>query len=142
MNIDIRGRVWLPGDPDFDLARRAWNLAVEQPVEAVVEAADAEDVAALVRYANTAGLAIATQPNGHGATGRTDGTILLRTKALDTLEVDPGTRKARVGAGVAAGRVQRAAAPHGLTGLPGSSPVVSLTGVALGGGLSWFGRAH
>ncbi|NEA28420.1 FAD-binding oxidoreductase, partial [Actinomadura bangladeshensis] len=33
-------------------------------------------------------------------------------------------------------------APHGLTGLPGSSPVVSVTGVALGGGLSWFGRAH
>ncbi|MEV0202802.1 FAD-linked oxidase, partial [Nonomuraea sp. NPDC050691] len=38
-------------------------------------------------------------------------------------------------------RVRRAA-PHGLTGLPGSSPVVSVAGVALGGGLSWFGRAY
>jgi FAD/FMN-containing dehydrogenase len=138
----VRGQVWLPGTPGFDVARRPWNLAIEQPVAAVVEAADADDVAALVRHAASAGLGVATQPNGHGATGRTDGTVLLRTKRLDTLEVDPVARRARVGAGVASGRLQAAAAPHGLTGLPGSSPVVSVTGVALGGGLSWFGRKH
>ncbi|GAA2729770.1 FAD-binding oxidoreductase [Actinocorallia aurantiaca] len=138
----VRGRVWLPGDPGFDTARRPWNLAVEQPVAAVVEAADADDVAALVRHADSAGLGIATQPNGHGATGRTDGTVLLRTGRLDTLALDPSARRARIGAGVSSGRVQAAAARHGLTGLPGSSPVVSVTGVALGGGLSWFGRAH
>ncbi|GAA4619721.1 FAD-binding oxidoreductase [Actinoallomurus vinaceus] len=138
----VRGRVLLSGDPGFDAARRPWNLAVEQPVAAVVEAVDADDVAALVRHAHSAGLGVATQPNGHGATGRTDGTILLRTRMLDTLEIDPAARRARVGAGVPSGRVQAAAAPYGLTGLPGSSPVVSVTGVALGGGLSWFGRKH
>ncbi|MGJ6967837.1 FAD-binding oxidoreductase [Streptosporangium sp. G11] len=138
----IRGRVWLPGDPGFDGARRPWNLAIEQPVAAVVEVADAEDVAALVRHARSAGLAIAAQPNGHEATGRTDGTILLRTGRLETLEVDPVARRARVGASVPSGRVQAAAAPYGLTGLPGSSPVVSVAGVALGGGLSWFGRMY
>ncbi|MFC3999309.1 FAD-binding oxidoreductase [Nocardiopsis sediminis] len=138
----VRGRVLLPGDPAFDDARRPWNRAVEQPVAAVVEAADADDVAALVRHARSAGLGVAVQPNGHGATGRTDGTILLRTGRLDTLRIDPAGRRARIGAGVASGLVQAAAARHGLTGLPGSSPVVSVAGVALGGGLSWFGRAH
>ncbi|WP_066941394.1 FAD-binding oxidoreductase [Microtetraspora fusca] len=138
----VRGRILLPGDPGFDSARRPWNLAVEQPVAAVVEAADADDVATLVRHARTAGLGIATQPNGHGATGHTDGTVLLRTRRLDSLHIDPTTRRARIGAGVASGRLQAAAAPHGLTGLPGSSPIVSVTGVALGGGLSWFGRKH
>ncbi|MGB2570965.1 FAD-binding oxidoreductase [Micromonospora citrea] len=138
----VRGQVWLPDEPGFDVARRPWNLAVEQPVDAVVEAADAADVAALVRHARAAGLSIATQPNGHGATGRTSGTILLRTRRLDTLQVDPATRLARVGAGVSSGRVQVAVAPHGLTGMPGSSPVVSVAGVALGGGLSWFSRTH
>ncbi|GAA4444396.1 FAD-binding oxidoreductase [Phytohabitans houttuyneae] len=58
------------------------------------------------------------------------------------MNVDPATRTARVGAGVRSGRLQAAAAAHGLTGLPGSSPVVSVAGVALGGGLSWFGRKH
>jgi FAD/FMN-containing dehydrogenase len=68
--------------------------------------------------------------------------VLLRTGRLDGLDIDPGTRRARIGAGVSSGRVQAAAARHELTGLPGSSPVVSVTGVALGGGLSWFGRRH
>ena len=142
LNSVVRGQVWSPGDADFDAARRPWNLAVDQPVTAVVEAADADDVAELIRHARATGLTVATQPNGHGATGRTEGTVLLRTRRLDTLEIDPVARRARIGAGVPSGRVQAAAAPHGLTGLPGSSPVVSVAGVALGGGLSWFGRAY
>ncbi|MFD1547762.1 FAD-binding oxidoreductase [Nonomuraea guangzhouensis] len=138
----VRGRILLPGDDGFDKARRPWNLAVEQSVPAVVEAADAADVATVVRYAHARGLAVAAQPNGHGATPDLDGAILLRTRRLNTLEIDPAARHARIGAGVSSGSLQAAAASHGLTGLPGSSPVVSVAGVALGGGLSWFGRKH
>ncbi len=136
----VRGRVWLPDDAAFDQVRRPWNLAVEQPAVAVVEAMDAADVAALVRYAAEAGLGISTQPSGHGASGRTAGTILLRTGRLDRLVIDAPARRARIGAGVRSGVLQAAVAPHGLTALPGSSPVVSVAGVVLGGGLSWFGR--
>ncbi|MEV8443861.1 FAD-binding oxidoreductase [Actinosynnema sp. NPDC051121] len=138
----VRGRVLLPGDDDFTPAAKPWNLAVDQPVAAVVDAADADDVAALVRYARDHRLTIATQPHGHGATGDVDGVILLRTGWLNELHVDPAARTARVGAGVDWGRVQAVAGRHGLTGLPGSSPVVSVVGYALGGGLSWFGRKH
>ncbi len=132
---------WSPGEPGFDTARRPWNL-VAQPVSAVVEPGDAGDVPALARRARAAGQGIATQAGGHGATGRTAGAILLRTRRLDTLAIDPAARRARVGAGVTWGQLQAAAARHGLTGLPGSSPIVSVAGLALGGGLSWFGRAH
>ncbi|PRX61767.1 FAD/FMN-containing dehydrogenase [Nonomuraea fuscirosea] len=138
----VRGRVLLPGDDGFDEARQPWNRAVEQLVPAVVEAADAADVAAVVRFARARGLAVAAQPNGHGATTGLDGAVLLRTRHLNSVEIDPAARRARVGAGVASGVLQAAAAAHGLTGLPGSSPVVSVAGVALGGGLSWFGRRY
>ncbi|AWS43362.1 FAD-binding oxidoreductase [Streptosporangium sp. 'caverna'] len=146
-NIDdlrsvLRGRVLAPGDDGFDQARRPWNLAVEQPVGAVVDAADAADVAALVRYARNAGLRVSAQPSGHGATGDVAGVILLRTAGLNELRVDSSTRVARVGAGVRWGQVQAVAGAHGLTGLPGSSPVVSVAGYTLGGGLSWFGRKY
>lgn len=137
----VRGTVWLPGEEGFDAARQAWNLTVDQPVLAVVEARDVVDVSALVRFATAAEVAIAPQPNGHGASGRTAGTILLRTGRLDAIEIDAENHSARIGAGVSSGDLQRATADHGLTALPGSSPVVSVTGVALGGGLSWFGRA-
>ncbi|KTS90798.1 FAD-linked oxidase [Microbacterium testaceum] len=138
----VRGRVLLPQDPAFDEARRPWNLAIEQAPLAVVEAADADDVAALVRFAADHGVAIATQPSGHGATGRVGGAILLRTADLDAIDIDPVAQTARVGAGVRFGVLQEAAAAHALTALPGSSPVVSVAGAALGGGLSWFGRAY
>jgi hypothetical protein len=137
----VKGRVWLPTDDGFDEASRAWNLAIPQRPAAVVEAADAEDVARLVRFAREQGLAVATQPSGHGATGRASDAILLRTTRLDDIHLDPVARTARIGAGVRSGDLQRAAAAHGLTALPGSSPVVTVTGAALGGGLSWFGRA-
>lgn len=142
LRTSVRGRVSLPSDDDFERARLPWNLAVEQNVRAVVEAADADDVAALVRFAGERGVAVATQPSGHGATGRASDAILLRTGALDAISIDPAAQTARLGAGVRSGDLQRAAAAHGLTGLPGSSPVVTVTGAVLGGGLSWFGRRH
>ncbi|QFY09106.1 FAD-binding protein [Nonomuraea phyllanthi] len=138
----VSGRVLLPGEPEFEQAARPWNLAVTQRVAAVVEAADAADVAALVRYARQAGLTITAQPSGHGATGDADGVILLRTGRLDELTVHPDERWARVGAGVMWGRVQAEAGAHGLTGLAGSTPAVSVVGYLLGGGLSWFSRRY
>jgi FAD/FMN-containing dehydrogenase len=136
----VRGRVVLPADAEFDHARRPWNLAIEQSPSAVVEAVDADDVAAVLRFASMHGVPVTAQPSGHGATGRADGAILLRTGHLDSISVDPDARTARIGAGVRSGDLQRAAAAHSLTALPGSSPVVTVTGAALGGGLSWFGR--
>lgn len=137
----LRGRVLLPEDPAFATASMPWNRAIDQEVCAVVEAADAEDVSRLLRCAAQHGVPVATQPSGHGATGRTGGGILLRTGRLDAITIDPLARTARIGAGVRSGDLQRAAAAHGLTALPGSSPVVTVTGAALGGGLSWFGRS-
>lgn len=138
----VRGEVLLPGDEGFEEARRPWNLAIEQNVLAVVTAADADDVAALVRSANDLGLPIAVQPSGHGASGSAVGTILLRTGRLTELSVDAETRTAHVGAGVKSGAVTAAAAAHGLVHKPGSSPVVSATGYLLGGGIGFFARKY
>uniref|UniRef100_UPI000ADBE2C6 FAD-binding protein n=1 Tax=Cellulosimicrobium cellulans TaxID=1710 RepID=UPI000ADBE2C6 len=93
---DLTGRLLLPGDDGFDRAATPWNLAVRQPVTAVVEAADADDVAATVRWARSAGLAVAAQSTGHGASGDVEGAVLLRTGALDDVAVDPERRVARV----------------------------------------------
>ncbi|WP_410876928.1 FAD-binding oxidoreductase [Nocardia sp. A7] len=138
----VRGRVLLTTDEGFDRARLPWNRAVEQPVRAVVEAADADDVAAVVRYARANGLTVSVQPSGHGASGDTEGVILLRTSLLTDLHIDSFARTARAGAGVTWGTVLTEAGPYGLVGLAGSSPVVSVTGYTLGGGLSWFARRY
>ncbi|WP_049564474.1 FAD-binding oxidoreductase [Nonomuraea sp. SBT364] len=138
----VQGRVFLPGDDGFEQAAAPWAVGVRQPVVAVAEVADAADVVALVRYAHRAGLTVTAQPSGHGASGDVDGVILLRTARLDEIAVDPAERVARVGAGARWGQVLAATGKHGLTGLAGSSPAVSVAGFVAGGGISWFGRAH
>ncbi|WP_280242612.1 FAD-binding oxidoreductase [Nocardia abscessus] len=138
----LPGRVLVAGDEGFESAARPWTTTVAQPVAAVVRAGDADDVASVVRYAARAGVPVVTQPTGHGASGGVPDAILLRTGQLDGIEIDARRRVARVGAGVPWGRVQAAAAAHGLTGLAGSNPVVGVTGYTLGGGMSWFGRKH
>lgn len=138
----VRGRVLLPGEDGFDEAARPWAVGVHQPVAAVVEAEDAADAAALVRYAREAGLTVTAQPSGHGASGDVQGVILLRTARLDWVEVDAEARVARVGAGVPWGRVLAETGKYGLTGMAGSSPAVTVAGFVAGGGVSWFGRRH
>jgi FAD/FMN-containing dehydrogenase len=138
----VRGEVLLPGDEGFEAAHKPWNLAVAQDVRAVVTPADADDVAALVRFANGADVPIAVQPTGHGASGTAAGAILLRTARLDELTVDAGARTARIGAGVKSGAVTAAAAAHGLVHKPGSSPIVSVAGYTLGGGVGFFARKY
>ncbi|MET9289535.1 FAD-binding oxidoreductase [Nocardia beijingensis] len=142
LRATLPGRVLVAGDEGFETAARPWTTTVDQPVAAVVRAGDAGDVAAVVRYAGRAGVPVVTQPTGHGASGGVPDAILLRTGLLDDIEIDPERRVARVGAGVPWGRVQAAAARHGLTGLAGSNPVVGVTGYTLGGGMGWFGRKH
>ena len=45
----IAGRVFVPGEAGYDQARRAWNLAVDQRPDVVVEAGSAADVARAIR---------------------------------------------------------------------------------------------
>lgn len=96
----VSGRVVTPADGDWDTERMGWHLMVDQRPAAVVHAADAADVVAVVRFAAEHCLSVAAQPGGHGATRALNGAILLRTGALQDIEVDTAARTARVGAGV------------------------------------------
>ena len=72
--IDVRGlrarvvgEVVLPGDDEWETARLAWNLAVDQRPAAVVLPETAEDVVAVVNFAREHGLRVAPQGTGHNA---------------------------------------------------------------------------
>src|SRR6266508_3395221 len=65
LNDVLEGIVVVPGDPQWDAVRQAWNLAVDQNPAAVVLAETAEDVAAVVGFARDNGLRVAPQGTGH-----------------------------------------------------------------------------
>lgn len=140
----LRGDLFLPGDPAWDDARRAWQLTVDQHPTAVAVAADTADVVAVVTAARKLGLHVAPQSTGHaaGTIASLDDTILLRTSRLDTVEIDPVAGLARIGAGAVWGDVAAAAASHGLAAVAGMSATVGVVGFLLGGGLGWLARSH
>ncbi len=141
-NMD--GEVVGPHDADWDEARLAWNLAVDQRPAAVALPESAFDVVAVVAFAREHGLRVAPQGTGHnaGALGDLSGTILVKTLRMRGVEIYPRARTARAEAGVLWGEVVEAAAEHGLAALAGSSPDVGVVGYTLGGGLSWLARKH
>ena len=141
---DLDGTLTRPGDPAWDTARQAWNLAVDQRPAAVVLAGSVRDVQATVLAATALGLRVAPQSTGHNAPplGHLGDTILLKTSGLRAVQIDPEARVARAEAGAMWMDVTPLAAKHGLAALAGSAPDVGVAGYTLGGGLSWLGRAH
>jgi FAD/FMN-containing dehydrogenase len=141
----LAGDVVAPGDEGWDLARRAWNLAVDQRPAAVALPESADDVVEVVAFARRHGLRVAPQGTGHNAAalgGALGDTILLKTHRMRGVSIDPDARIGRAEAGVIWIEVVRAAAEHGLAALAGSSPDVGVVGYTLGGGLSWLARKH
>ena len=143
----IAGRVLISGDPGWDDARSAWNLAVDQNPAAIVVATTADDIVHTVRTAAELGLAVAAQATGHnaGPLAANDGlagVVLLRTHEMRGVEIDAEARIARVEAGAQWGDVVAAAAPLGLTALAGTAHDVGVVGYTLGGGVSWLARSH
>jgi FAD/FMN-containing dehydrogenase len=137
----LTGVVLRPGDPGFAEEIAGFNLATTHTPDLVVGATNPADVAAAVRWAAARGLPVAVQATGHGANVAVERGVLVSTRRMSGVRVDPATRTATVGAGATWRDVLTAAAPYGLAGLSGSASSVGVVGYTLGGGLPVLGRA-
>ena len=140
----LGGRVATPRDAGWDLARRAWNLAVDQHPVVVVRPESADDVALAVGLAREHGLRVAPQGTGHSAAPRAslERSVLLDMSSMNQVDIDAEQRRARIGAGAQWQHLVGPAADRGLAGLSGSAGDVCVTGYALGGGASWMVRRY
>lgn len=136
------GKVIIPDDPDYDAARQAWNLAVNQHPAFIIVAKSADDIAVAVRFASMQDLSIAVQATGHGVIREASDSLLIVTSQMTNVRVDPNTRTAWIGAGVKWGRVLAQTQAVGLAPLLGSSPDVGAVGYTLGGGMGWLARKY
>ena len=122
----IQGQVLTSADQEYDVARQAWNLYVDQRPAMVAMPESAGDV------------------GGHNAHPFDDlsDTVLLKTSRMVGVEINAEERYARVGAGAIWSDVVGPAGEAGLTALSGSSHDVGVVGYSLGGGISWLARKH
>src|SRR3712207_1262553 len=137
----VAGPVLTSGDPEYAEDGSGYNVAVVHQPEVIVGATSAADVAAAVGWAAERGLPVAVQATGHGATERMTDGLLINTRRMQDVQVDPDRRVARIAAGVKWKTLLAETVPHGLVGLCGSSSDVGVVGFTLGGGLPIVGRA-
>jgi FAD/FMN-containing dehydrogenase len=140
----MSGRVSAPGDIDWDEARQAWNVAVDQRPAAVAIPHSTDDVVAIVDFARERGPRVTAQGTGHnaGAYDTLADTILVKTHEMRGVEIDADARVARVAAGTLWIEITEPASALGLAPLAGSSPDVGVVGYSLGGGASWLARKY
>ncbi|MEV0171859.1 FAD-binding oxidoreductase [Streptomyces sp. NPDC050803] len=129
-----------PGDPGYDEELAGFQTGFAQRPAIVFAASSAEDVVAAVRYAAAENLPVGVQATGHGLPGPAEGGVLITTRRMDRVSVDPEARTVRVQAGVRWGQVVEAAAPYGLAPLNGSAPGVGAVSYTLSGGLPILAR--
>ena len=138
----LHGSVLFPGDPGFEDECKVYNPVVRHKPHAIVVPTCSADVAAAVGYAAFVGRPVAVQATGHGIGVPADGAVLINTRRLDSVTVDPRERTARIGGGVRWQAVVEAAGKHGLAPLCGSSLTVGAVGFTLGGGIGPLGRSY
>ncbi|QJY45971.1 FAD-binding oxidoreductase [Pseudonocardia broussonetiae] len=138
----VTGPVLEGDDPRVAAEVAGFNTAHTPRPALVVGATCAADVAVAVRWATAHGLRVSVQSTGHGLTSDLAGSVLVTTRRMSGVVVDPVSRSARVGAGVRWAQVIEAAAPFGLAPLSGSSSAVGVVGYTLGGGLGPLARRY
>lgn len=136
------GPVLTPADPDYDEEVAGFNLAAPLRPDVVVGVTGESDVIAAVRYASANRLTVHVQATGHGAHVPESGGLLISTRRMDALSLDPVARLAVIGAGTTWAPVVAAAAEHGLAPITGSAPGVGAVGYLLGGGFGPLVRSH
>ncbi|MGD3110222.1 FAD-binding oxidoreductase [Streptomyces sp. YGL11-2] len=136
----VSGPVLLPDDQGYEAERTAHQTAFRHRPSLIVGARDHDDVRAAVAYATTHGGTVAVQGSGHGLPVVTDGGLLINTRRMTGVHIDPAARTARIGAGTRWKQVILAAARYGLAPLSGSAPLVAAVPYTLGGGLGLLAR--
>ncbi len=138
----VKCPVYLPGDDGYGAEVAAFIANTVNTPALVVGVESAQDVVEAVRYASQNGLHVSIQTTGHGAHVPITGGLLISTKRLNQVSVDPVTKTATIGGGASWGAVVQAAAKYGLAPITGSSIGVGVVGYLLGGGLGPLARAY
>ena len=140
----LRGRSLTAADTEYDEARIIWNASADKHPAIIVQCSGTADVIDAINFSRQHEILLAVRGGGHNVAGNAvcDGGLVIDLSIMNSVRVDPNSRRAQVGGGALLGDVDRETQAFGLAAPLG---VVSLTGVAgltLCGGLGWLRRKH
>jgi FAD/FMN-containing dehydrogenase len=142
--LSTRGRLFLPGEDEFDTARHIWNGMIDRRPDMIVRAAAAADVVATVNHAREHNLPLAVRGGGHSAAGHSvpDGGVMLDLTAMKGIRVDPAQSTVKAEAGLTWAEFDAETQKYGLATTGGVVSTTGIAGLTLGGGVGWLARSY
>lgn len=138
----LTGPLYTMEDKNYALEIATFNTAIVHSPEAVVCATCSTDILETIHFAKTHGYPLSVQSTGHGALEPIKSGLLITTRHMNNVTIDPIKQIATLQAGVRAENIIEAAAPYGLAPILGSSVDVGAVGFLLGGGLGPLARSN
>ena len=140
----LGGKLFLPGEPDYDAARRVWNGMIDKRPALIARPGGVADVQRAVAFAREQELPVAIKGGGHNVAGLavSDGGLMLDLGAMRAVRVDPRARTARVQGGALWADVDRETATFSLATTGGAISDTGVGGLTLGGGVGWLVGKH
>src|SRR5262245_33654279 len=138
----LRGQLILPGDAQYDEARKVYNGMMDRRPALIARCADVADVPAAVNFAREQNLLVSIRGGGHNAVGLgvCDDGLVIDLSPIKYVRVDPKKKTVLVGGGSLWGDVDHATHPFGLAVPAGIISTTGVGGLTLGGGIGHLTR--
>ncbi len=136
----VRGRLIDRDHEGYEEARRVYNAMIDRHPAVIVQAEDAADVLASVRFAAEHRLPLAVRGGGHSVPGfgTCDDGVVVDLGALRNVHVNPTRGTARIGGGAELGALDHAGHAFGLATPAGFISTTGVGGLTLGGGIGAY----
>ena len=134
----LSGDVVAPDHREYETSRQVWNGMIDKRPAAIARCADADDVAAAVRFAGEHSLPLAVRGGGHNVAGTAvvDDGLVIDLSPMRGVHIHAAERTVHVQGGATWGDVDRVTAPLGLAAPGGVVSETGVAGLALSGGVS------
>ncbi|MDX6427106.1 MAG: hypothetical protein QOD52_2511 [Gaiellaceae bacterium] len=140
----FRGEVMEPGSTAYDESCTVFNGMFARRPATILRPAGTADVIRAIGLARLSGLPLAIRGGGHSVAGFSmcEGGIVIDTRGLRGIRVDPHKKTARAQAGVNWGEFDRETQAFGLATTGGRVTTTGVPGFTLGSGSGWLERKH
>ncbi len=138
----LTGRVVTPDSPLYNKARQEWNRSIQKYPRAIAYCRDVCDVKNAVCWARQQCAGIRIRTGGHHYEGFStgDGVLVIDTRPMKSLMINPEKRLVRVGGGIRNRELYHFVSSRGYPFPSGTCPTVGVSGLALGGGWGYSAR--
>ena len=140
----IRGKIILPGDTNYDETRKVYNAMINKHPGIIVKCVDVADVIYAVNFGRKNNLLVAVRGGGHngGGLGICDDGLVIDLSGIKFVLVDTAEKTVRVGGGNVWGEVDHATHAFGLAVPAGIISTTGVGGLTLGGGVGHLSRKY